>query len=113
MFVEAHPRRVVGVAIDDAADVFLLYYLLDLSYEVVATIAVDVETYMADADDVALGGLHREAGIDEEDGGLALLVGCEGMMPDGEGGEGALHGACCGYAAEGVDIHSDECLYKF
>ena len=113
VLVEAYPRRVVGVAIHNTADVLLLHYLLNLVDEGVTTITVYIKSDMPNANHLTLGGLHGESGIDEEHSRFALLIGSEGMMPDGECGKCALHGACCGYAAEGVDIHSDECLYKF
>ena len=113
VLVEAYPRRVVGVAIHNTADVLLLYYLLNLVDEGVTTITVYIKSDMPNANHLTLGGLHGESGIDEEHSRFALLIGSEGMMPDGECGKCALHRSCGRNAAQRVDIHSDESLHEF
>ena len=112
LFVEADPRGVVGIGIDDAADVVLRYDFFQFVYECRAAIAVDVKADMLQADYIALCGLHRKAGIDEQYRGLAFraVSSGKGVFPRRECGESALHGACCGYATEWIYIHSDESL---
>ena len=73
---------------------------------------MNVETDMAYAYDVALRCLNGETGIDEKHRRLALFIGSEGMMPDGECCKGALHRSCCWDAAKRIDVNTDECLYK-
>ncbi len=101
--VEAYPRRVVGVGVDDARNVASGQDLVELGNELVATVVVDVEADVPEPDDVALGGLYREARVDEEDG---VLVGTS-QMEGGEDGKRALHRTDGGDASLRPEVDAD------
>ena len=103
---QAHPRGVVGVAIDDGTDVALAKIALDFRSQPLTTIVVDIEGLVLHALNLQLHLLHGKAGIDEEDGVLLLV----GLRTGEERGKGTLHGAYNRHAALGVDIDADECL---
>ena len=73
-FVEAHPRWVVGVAVDDGGDVAFFQVAFDFRPQLVATEVVYVETLILCSHDLALLFLHGKARVDEQDG-IFLLVG--------------------------------------
>ena len=87
LLVEAHPRRVVGVGIDDAADVATSQNLLQLLNERLATIVVNIQSEMLQANHVTLRGLHGEARMNEQ---YRVLL-WHRMVPSRESGESALH----------------------
>ena len=106
LLVQTDPCGVVGVAIDDGADVALPEVALHLGTELVATEVIDVEGLVLHAHDLQLHLLHGESGVDEEHRVAALV----GLRAGEERGEGALHGARHGHAALGSDVQSDEGL---
>ena len=105
---EANPRRIVRIRIHDAVDIALRHYLIELLDKSLTTIAVDIETYVLQADYITLGCLHREARLNEQHG---VLLSVGHSVTDGkECGECALHTTSCRDATERVDIKPDESL---
>ena len=63
---EAHPRGVVGVRIDDGADIAFRQIALQLRTEFLATEVIDIECLVLYALHLQLHLLHRETRVDEQ-----------------------------------------------
>ena len=105
---EAHPRGVVGVGIDDGADIALLEVALQLAAQLRAAEVIDVEGLVVHTLHLQLHLLHGEARVDEQHGVLLL----RGLRTGEERSEGALHGTRHRHTALGGDIHADESLHE-
>ena len=108
LLTQTDPRGVVGVRVDDGADVTLLEVAIEFGAELVAAVVVDIEGLVLHAHDLELHLLHGEARVDEEHGVLRLVA----LRTGEERGEGALHGAADGDTALGGDVDADEGLHK-
>ena len=105
---EVGPGRVVGAGVDHGGDVAAGHHLLELGLEFGAAVVVDVERRLFQAEDVCLGGLCGEAGVEEQHG---VLLGIALAEQEHER-EAALHGAYGGDDALGGDVHAQEGLYE-
>ena len=83
-------------------------HLVKFVNEGLSAVAMDVQAHVSQSYDVTLSRLHRESRVDEEHG---VALG-HGSIYGSEGGEGALHAASGGNAAQRVDVHADESLDK-
>ena len=108
LLAQTDPRRVVGIAIHDGADVALGKITLQFGTQFVTTIVVNIERLVFHAHHLQLHLLHGEARIDEEHG-VFLAVGLTACQ---ERGEGALHGTAHRHTALRRDIHADEGLHE-
>ena len=106
LLVQAHPRRVVRVRVDHTADATRREYLLQLSLEGLATVVDNVERLDADALNLTLKLLNREAWVDEQNSITVVthLRECRKCC------EGTLHRAHRRHDADRRDIQVDEGL---
>ena len=74
LLTQTDPRGVVGVGVDDGADVALLEVALEFVAEFLAAIVIDIEGLILHAHHLELHLLHRESWIDEEHGVLRLVA---------------------------------------
>ena len=107
-FCQANPGWVVGVGIDDGADVAFRQVTLQLRAELIAAEVVHIEGLVANALHLQLHLLNGKTWVDEEHC-VFLLV---GLRTSEERGEGALHAAANGHTTLRCDIHTDEGLDK-
>ena len=105
---QTDPRGVVGIGIDDGADVALLEIALEFRTEFISTIGIDIEGLILHAHHLQLHLLNRKARVDKEHGILRLVA----LRTGEERGESALHRTTYGNTTFGLDVDADECLHK-
>ena len=108
VFVEAHPTRIVRIAIDNGGNATALQVTFQLRAQALPSIFIHVEGLKAGTHHDALLLLHRKTGVDKQNG-VFLQVGLHGSH---KGGKSSLHASTYGHTAFGLQVHTHKGFQK-